>query len=209
MGKVDLARRLQDARARVDEEAPVEERGLAKFARLTRKDARVRADQDAALTALVKSLMRRRRVKAERITENTLIRVAIDLLLAHADQLRGSTEDELRESVTSALRNSRTPVVPDTRTPEHPESRRTDVSQSRIPAVTHPQAPGLADSGASIVPRPATPVVPDADARPRPGTRGAPPWDPARRHVHPTGARLDVSAAPHASPGGSRGMEVP
>ena len=208
MGKVDLARRLQDARARVDGEAPAEERGVAKFARLTRKDARVRADQDAALTALVKSLMRRRRVKAERITENTLIRVAIDLLLAHADQLRGSTEDELRESVTSALRNSRTPVVPNTRTLEHSESGRTDVPQSGTPAVADPQPPGLADSGASVVPRPATPGVLDTDARLRPGSRGAAPWDPARWHVHPSGARFDVFTAPHASPGGSRGVEV-
>ncbi len=59
--------------------------------------------------------MRRRPVKAERITENTLIRVAIDLLLAHADELRGSTEDELRESVTSELAHSRTSGVPNTR----------------------------------------------------------------------------------------------
>ena len=47
----------------------------------------MRADQDVALTALANELMRRRPVKAERITENTLIRVAIDLLLAPADEL--------------------------------------------------------------------------------------------------------------------------
>lgn len=113
MRRVDLAGKLDDARARVEAETPVEDQGLAKFARLTRKDARVRADQDAALTALAKSLMRRRPVKTERITENSLIRVAIDLLLAHADELRGSTEDELRSSVTAALRNSGTPTSPE------------------------------------------------------------------------------------------------
>jgi hypothetical protein len=37
----------------------------------------------------------------EQITENTLIRVAVDMLLGSADRLRSSTEDELRESVTS------------------------------------------------------------------------------------------------------------
>jgi hypothetical protein len=37
----------------------------------------------------------------ERITENTLIRVAVDLLLARARKLHGLTEDELRKSVTS------------------------------------------------------------------------------------------------------------
>jgi hypothetical protein len=35
----------------------------------------------------------------ERITENTLVRLAIDLLLANAGQLQGSTEDELRRSL--------------------------------------------------------------------------------------------------------------
>jgi hypothetical protein len=37
----------------------------------------------------------------EQITENTLIRMAVDMLLGSADRLRSSTEDELRESVTS------------------------------------------------------------------------------------------------------------
>jgi hypothetical protein len=113
MGKIDLAGKLDDARARVEAETPAEDRGLAKFARLTRKDARVRADQDAALTALAKSLMRRRPVKTERITENSLIRVAIDLLLAHADELQGSTEDELRNSVTATLLSSGTSISPE------------------------------------------------------------------------------------------------
>ncbi len=33
--------------------------------------------------------------------ENTLIRVAVDMLLGRAGKLRGTTEDELRKSVTS------------------------------------------------------------------------------------------------------------
>lgn len=106
MGRIDLAASLSDARARVEAETRPEERGLAKFARLTRKDTRIRADQDAALTALARTVMRRRVRKVERITENTLIRIAIDLLLAHADDLRGSTEEELRKSVTSAGQNT-------------------------------------------------------------------------------------------------------
>ncbi len=40
--------------------------------------------------------MRRRTVKGERITENTLIRVAIDLLLAHQQHLAGGSETEIR-----------------------------------------------------------------------------------------------------------------
>ncbi|MEV5070156.1 hypothetical protein MRBLMI12_001754 [Microbacterium sp. LMI12-1-1.1] len=162
MGRVDLAGKLDDARARVEAETPVEDRGLAKFARLTRKDARVRSDQDAALTALAKTLMRRRLAKAERITENTLIRVGIDLLLAHADELRGSTEDELRDSVTSelrhfgtsALRNSGTPEVtvngslglPHSDGPELPHSRNTGIPGSGSPVAAH--------SGDGSVPEP-------------------------------------------------------
>ena len=137
MAKVDLAGKLEDARARVNAEVPVEDRGLAKFARLTRKDARVRADQDAALTALAKTLMRRRPVKAERITENTLIRVAIDLLLAHADQLRGCTEDELRGSITSAVTDSRTSAVPKSGTADVPNPRTSGVANPRTLPVPH------------------------------------------------------------------------
>jgi hypothetical protein len=158
MGRVDLAGKLDDARARVEAETPAEDRGLAKFARLTRKDARVRADQDAALTALAKTLMRRRPAKAERITENTLIRVAIDLLLAHADELRGSTEDELRDSVTSELRHFRASALPDSGTPDVaddgslglPRSKRPDLPQTRstsIPDYGSPVAAHSSDAG--------------------------------------------------------------
>lgn len=151
MARVDLAGRLEDARARVEAEAPTEERGLAKFARLTRKDTRIRADQDAALAALGKSLMRRRSVKAERITENTLIRVAIDLLLAHADELRGSTEDELRDSVTAALADFHTSGLP--QFPHHggPESRGSELPESTTSAVSHPDT---SEGGKSRSPRP-------------------------------------------------------
>lgn len=147
MGKIELGQRLSDVRTRMQTELPVEERALAKFARLVRKDARLRADQDAALSALTKTLMRRRRVKTERITENTLIRVAIDLLLAHAESLRGSTEDELRRSVITALPNSRTPAVPD--------SDSADVRESQTSAMT--------DHGASRQPRSASSERPSFD----------------------------------------------
>ncbi|MGX5769743.1 hypothetical protein ACWKWN_03215 [Microbacterium trichothecenolyticum] len=107
MAKIDLAGKLSDVRARVAADVPPAESPVPMFAQLSRKDARLRGDQLTALTALADAVMRRRRFKAERITENTLIRVGVDLLLAHAEQLRGSTEDELRNSVTSALANLR------------------------------------------------------------------------------------------------------
>lgn len=150
MGKVDLAGKLDDARARVEAETPVEHRGLAKFARLIRKDARVRADQDAALTALAKTLMRRRPAKAERITENTLIRVAIDLLLAHADELRGSTEDELRNSVTSELRHFGTSALRNSGTPEVTDNGSLGLPHSERPGLPHSRNTAVPDSGTTV-----------------------------------------------------------
>lgn len=44
-------------------------------------------------------LNRARGGAGERITENTLIRVAISLLLSRASELRGTTEEELRQSL--------------------------------------------------------------------------------------------------------------
>ncbi|PNW65401.1 UNVERIFIED_CONTAM: hypothetical protein BEN50_03655 [Euhalothece sp. KZN 001] len=65
---------------------------------MLRKEARFREDQFDDLTALARTLNRRRK-GGERITENTLIRLAVDLLLKEADQLEGNTEEELREAL--------------------------------------------------------------------------------------------------------------
>jgi hypothetical protein len=75
---------------------------IPKWQRLERKELRLRADQLDELARLRRSLNRQRAGEGERITENTLIRVAVDLLLSRAGDLRGATEDELRESVTSS-----------------------------------------------------------------------------------------------------------
>lgn len=75
------------------------------FRRMARKEARVREDQYVALSRLVQVLSRRRVVRSgPRLTENTLIRVAIDVLLERADRLAGDTEAELRASVLDAGR---------------------------------------------------------------------------------------------------------
>lgn len=66
-----------------------------------RKEARLREDQIDELAALVKRIKRTKKPGGERITDNTLIRVAVDMLLSRKDELRGSTESELRESVSS------------------------------------------------------------------------------------------------------------
>lgn len=73
-----------------------------RYLQLVRKDTRLREDQLAALTDLARRLSRRRRGGGERITENTLIRVAVDLLLGEANKLDGDTEDELLRSVREA-----------------------------------------------------------------------------------------------------------
>ena len=79
----------------------VTESQLPKWQRLERKELRLRADQLDELARLRRTLNRQRAGDGERITENTLIRVAVDVLLTRSDRLRGTTEDELRKSVTS------------------------------------------------------------------------------------------------------------
>jgi hypothetical protein len=71
----------------------------ARFDQYERKEARLRPDQYGRLSTTSRELNRARRGSGERITENTLIRVAIDLLLERGDDLTGSTEAELRKSV--------------------------------------------------------------------------------------------------------------
>ena len=80
--------------------AGVTESQTAKWKGLERKELRLRADQLDELARLRRMLNRQRAGDGERITENTLIRVAVDMLLSRADRLRGTTEDELRKSVT-------------------------------------------------------------------------------------------------------------
>jgi hypothetical protein len=70
------------------------------YLRLERKETRLRTDQYADLTELARRLSRAKGPGGERITENTLIRIAIDVLLEHASELNGHTEAELKQSVT-------------------------------------------------------------------------------------------------------------
>jgi len=77
---------------------------VPKWQRLERKELRLRADQLDELARIRRTLNRQREGEGERITENTLIRVAVDILLGRAGELRGTTEDELRKSVTSRRR---------------------------------------------------------------------------------------------------------
>lgn len=71
---------------------------LPKYLTLVRKETRLRDDQLEQLTMITRKLNRQRWGKGERITENTLIRIAVDLLLSHADNLQGTTEKELADN---------------------------------------------------------------------------------------------------------------
>jgi hypothetical protein len=64
-----------------------------------RKETRLRAEQQNGLTLLARRLSRAKGAGGERITENTLIRVAVDLLLARSAQLTGNDEVSLRSSL--------------------------------------------------------------------------------------------------------------
>lgn len=70
-----------------------------KWTTLERKEARLRADQIADLAVLRRHVGGRRKDRSEIITDNTLIRIAVDLLFAHAHRLHGDNEEELLNSV--------------------------------------------------------------------------------------------------------------
>jgi len=82
-----------------DPEARGRSTGWVRYDQLERKETRLRTDQFSRLTELSRGLNRQRQGRGERITENTLIRVAIDLLLARSVDLAGATEAELRNSL--------------------------------------------------------------------------------------------------------------
>ncbi len=138
MSQLDLESTLANARARLDGDGA---RAVPPYARLTRKEARVREDQYAALSALARELMRQRPRRVERITENTLIRVAIDMLLGHRERLCGATEVELRQSVVVEGAECRSGGVP--------ESEKAALSSSETSGVTEFGRTGVGDFGMS------------------------------------------------------------
>lgn len=90
---------LKLTESQTDKEPDLQTLEVPKYLTLVRKEARLREDQLNNLTSLTRSLNRKRRGTGERITENTLIRVAVDLLLNKSDELKGSTEQEIKKSV--------------------------------------------------------------------------------------------------------------
>lgn len=72
---------------------------LPKYLRLERKELLIWPDQVTELSILARRLNRGRGGEGERLTTNTLIRVAVAQLLSRASDLNGTTEDELRASL--------------------------------------------------------------------------------------------------------------
>lgn len=71
--------------------------------RVRPKYAQIRPDQWADLDVLARELMDERTTRGRRITANTLIRIAIDALLAQRGGLVGNDEDELRANYFRSL----------------------------------------------------------------------------------------------------------
>lgn len=70
--------------------------GRPRYEQFERRDARLRPEQWRAIEDLAKRIKRGRRDRRERITASTVLRLAVDYLLAHENGLTGETEAELR-----------------------------------------------------------------------------------------------------------------
>jgi hypothetical protein len=76
--------------------APV---GLPRYKTLVRKESRLTAAQADRLSGVVRGLNLARQGQGERITDNTLIRVGLELLFTRLDDLHGTTEADLLRSL--------------------------------------------------------------------------------------------------------------
>jgi hypothetical protein len=77
---------------------------VPKYLQLQRREARIHVEQADALTLLARRLNSERRLPdgtavGERITDNTLIRVAIDLLLQRENEIRGTSEEAIAQGL--------------------------------------------------------------------------------------------------------------
>jgi len=86
---------------------------VPKYLQLKRREARIYDNQADELTALTRRLNDQRKqsdgtTAGERITDNTLVRLAIDLLLERKQELSGATEEELARSLGLAYRHKTT-----------------------------------------------------------------------------------------------------
>ncbi len=94
---VERPKREARAKAPKVQKAPIE--SVPPYLRYERKEARLRTDQLTDLTLRARQLNKTKDTDSDRITDNTLIRIAVDLLLSRADELTGGDEAALRKSL--------------------------------------------------------------------------------------------------------------
>lgn len=69
------------------------------YLKFVRKETRLREDQQNQLTLAARRINRAKAAGTSRITDNTLIRVAVDLLLQRIERASGDDETSLLESL--------------------------------------------------------------------------------------------------------------
>src|SRR5829696_4186258 len=93
----------EQSRNEVINEAMTPAPRVPKYLALERKEARLRGDQVDSLASLARRVNRQKPSRGgERITENTLIRVAVDWLISQEEYVGGSTEEEIRRGLSVA-----------------------------------------------------------------------------------------------------------
>ena len=81
-------------------EPAAEDTSAPAYLRYVRKETRLREDQQNQLTLQARRLNRAKKNQGARITENSLIRVAVDLFLTQIDRAVGDDEDAIRKSMS-------------------------------------------------------------------------------------------------------------
>ena len=100
---VNAARRPSRVAPAIDKqtaEPSAEDSSTPAYLRYVRKETRLREDQQNQLTLQARRLNRAKKNQGARITENSLIRVAVDLFLAQVDRAAGDDEDAIRKSMS-------------------------------------------------------------------------------------------------------------
>jgi hypothetical protein len=76
---------------------------IPKYLLLERKEVRLPSEHIDELTRLVRRLNRQKTGRDERITENTLIRIAVSLLVDFGESITGNNERELLDSLRGSI----------------------------------------------------------------------------------------------------------
>lgn len=93
------ARTVPSVKPRAPRSKQTAEPELPAYLRLVRKETRLREDQQNQLTLHARKLNRAKAAGTARITDNSLIRVAVDLLLSRIEKASGDDERAILESL--------------------------------------------------------------------------------------------------------------